>query len=151
MAHHLVFAAVCLLAAGCAEQAGNGQATQTDNALDVYETVFRYHLQKQQNGDLKPADVVAYLSLDGKDPPAELLIRLRKDWPNLKPVSEELKEKGLRVYVYGLIWGVRDAAELKAGYWLPTKYAGEGYFADHHVIREKGVWVVEKVTNETTS
>jgi hypothetical protein len=145
MARLLVLAAACLLAVGCAKQAGNGPAAQTNDAVEVYETVFRYRLQKQ------PADVKAYLSVDGNDPPAELLKRLGKDWPNLMALSTEPKEKGLRVYVEGLKWGAPGAAELQAGYWFPTKFAGEGYSANHHVIREKGRWIVEKVTNETSS
>jgi hypothetical protein len=144
MARSLVLAAF-VLAAGCIERSGNGPGASPEDALDVYEAAFRYRLEKH------PADVKAYLSVDGKDPPEELLKRLRKDWPNLKPGSEEPKEKGLQVYVEGLKWGARDTAELKAGYWFPTRFAGEGYFADHHLIREKGRWVVEKVTNETSS
>jgi hypothetical protein len=144
--------AACLLGAGCSEPSGGGPGAPPDggpapaaeDSLDVYETVFRYRLQKYD------AKVTAYLSVDGKDPPAELLTRLRKDWPNLKPTSEEPKEKGLSVYAKGLKWQQGEAV-LKAGYWFPTKFAGEGYFADHHVVREKGKWVVEKLTNETMS
>jgi hypothetical protein len=150
MARYLVLVTSCLFAVSCAKQASNGPAAQSEDAFDVYEAVFRYRLQKHL-GDVKPADVKVYLSVDGKDPPAELLQRLRKDWPNLKPVSEEPKEKGYLLYVEGLKWGTRDAVDLKAGYWFPTKVAGQGYFADHHVIREKGRWVVDKVTNETSS
>jgi hypothetical protein len=155
-----------LLALGCADQAGNGRADKSGpadgrpadgrpadksaDALDVYEATFRYRLQKQP-GDVKPADVVAYLSVDGKDPAAELLKRLRKDWPKLQPVSAEPKERGLRLHVEGLKWGTQGTAELNAGYWFPTKFAGEGYFADHHLIRDKGRWVVTRVTNETSS
>jgi hypothetical protein len=148
MARYLLIALSCLLGAGCFQQAGNGPGAQSEDDLDVYEAVFRYRLEKLP-ADTKPADVKAYLSVDGKDPPAELLKRLRQDCPNLKPASEE--DKGFRVYVEGIKWGARGAAELKAGYWFPTKFAGEGYFADHHIIRDKGRWVVEKVTNETSS
>jgi hypothetical protein len=145
MGHYLVLAASCILAVGCFEQEGNGPATRPDDDLDVYEAVFRYRLRE------KPADFKAYLSVEGKDPPAALLKRLVKDWPNLKPASEEPKEKGHRLYAEGLKRGARGEAELKAGYWFPTRFAGEGYFADHHLVREKGKWVVKKVTNETSS
>jgi hypothetical protein len=150
MVRYLVLAALCVVAAGCAAREGDGPgdgpgAPPPQDPLDVYEAVFRYRLRNQ------PADVTAYLSVDDKDPPAELMTRLRKDWPNLKPASEEPKEKGHRIYVEGLKWGDRGTAELRAGYWFPTRFAGEGYFADHHLVREKGRWVVEKVTNETSS
>ncbi|OAI41200.1 hypothetical protein AYO40_03580 [Planctomycetaceae bacterium SCGC AG-212-D15] len=136
MARYLMLAAVCLLMLGCSDRAGN--------ALDVYEAVFRYSLQKH------PADVKAYLVVDGKDPSSELLTRLRKDWPNLQPLSEDPKEQGLRLYAEGLKWGA-GTAELKAGSWFPSKFGGEGHFADYHVVREKGQWVVKKLTNETMS
>jgi hypothetical protein len=136
----LVFAITGLVLAGCSNRPAEG-----DDTLAVYEAVFRYRLEKQ------PADVRAYLAVDGQDPPLELLNRLRRDWPNLKPASEEPKEKGLQVYVQGLAWINRDTAELQAGHWFPTKFAGEGYFGDHHVVRKGGRWVVEKVTNETMS
>jgi hypothetical protein len=141
----LVAAAWCVVAAGCFQTGAGGTATRPEDALDVYEAVFRYRLEKL------PADVEAYLSVDGKDPPASLLMRLRKDWPKLRPVSEEPKRKGYRVYAEAVRWEGRGAAVVRAGYWFPTRYAGEGRFADHHVARENGRWVVTGVTNEVSS
>jgi len=112
-----------VLAAGC----GKVGVPTRDSSLDVAEAVFRHRLQKYDPG------VTAYLAVDGTDPPAELLDRLRKDWPNLKPASAEAGEKGLHVYASDLR-REGGAAVMKAGYWFPTKYAGEGYFADHHVV-----------------
>jgi hypothetical protein len=153
MARYLVLVMSCLVAVGCGAQPINGPTGKpgdhSGDDVDVYEAVFRYRLQKQF-ANQKPADVNVYLAVDGQDPPAELLKRLRKDWPNLQPASEDPKEEGYRVYVTNLKWG-GSGAEVKAGYWFPTKFAGEGYFADHHVIRENGRWVVEKLTNETSS
>ena len=138
-------ATACVLVAGCSRPGDGDSGARSAEALDVYEAVFRFRLQKQ------PADVKAYLSVDGKDPPAELLRRLRKDWPNLEPASEEPAEKGYRLYAEAIRWEGRDRAVLKGGYWFPTKFAGEGWFADHHVIRDRGRWVVEKVTDVTMS
>jgi hypothetical protein len=135
----------CLLAAGCFSRPAIDGPVLAGDDLDVHEAVFRFRLQKQ------PADIVAYLSVDGKDPPADLLNRLRKDWPNLKPVSETPKGKGFSIHAEGLKWTGRGTAVLKAGHWIPTKYAGEGYTADHHLVRDGGRWFVEKVTNETMS
>ena len=134
-----------LAVAGCSGSSGGGSSALATDPLDVSEAVFRYHLRK------RPRDVSAYLSVDGKDIPAELLRRLQRDWPNLKPASEEPKEKGLRLYVKNLKWSGGDTAELHAGYWFPTKFAGQGYFADHRVVRKEGRWVVASVTNETMS
>ena len=133
-----------LAVAGCAGSSG-GESKPPRDRLGVYEAVFRYELRK------RPRDVSAYLSVDGRDAPAELLRRLRRDWPNLKPASEEPKEKGLQLYVKDLKWLGGDTAELRAGYWFPTKFAGQGYFADHRVVWKDGQWVVEGVTNETMS
>ncbi|HWG42354.1 MAG TPA: hypothetical protein VN688_06160 [Gemmataceae bacterium] len=141
----LVFALTCLILAGCSNQPGNNSSAQSGDALDVYEAVFRYRLQKY------PADVRAYLAVDGQDVSEELLGRLRRDWPNLKPASEEPKEKGLRVYVEKLKWVNRSTAELHAGWWSPSKFAGDGYSGDHRVVRDGRQWRVEKVTNEIMS
>ncbi len=136
---------VCLVVTGCSERTGGDLASRAADALDVYETVFRYQLKNS------PADARAYLSVDGQDPSPDLLTRLLRDWPNLKPISEEPKEKGRHVSVKGLKWINRDAAELRAGYWFPTKFAGEGHFADYHVVRQGKQWVVQKVANEIMS
>jgi hypothetical protein len=152
----------CLFSAGCtcapaggnsggpaggtaAGPSGGGQTAQTDETLDVYEAVFRYRLKN------RPADTVAYLEVKGKDLPAELLQRLRKDWPNLKPATEQPKNEGLRVYLEDLKWGRAGTAEVRAGHYFPTQFGHQGYFADHHLIRDKGRWVVERLTNETSS
>ena len=134
-----------LALAGCSGSSGERAPSPPRDPLDVYEAVFRYRLRN------KPRDVTAYLKVDGGDVPAELLQRLRRDWPNLKPASEEPKEKGLRLYVKGLKWTGDGAAEVRAGYWFPTKFAGQGYFADHRVEWKDGRWVVAGVSNETMS
>jgi len=145
MRRSILVAALGLLAAGCSEPGDRGPADRAEDAGAVYEAVFRYHLQKL------PTPVRAYLTVDGQDPPADLLKRLRRDWPNLQPASAEPKEKGLRVYVKSLKWIDQDTAEMNAGHWFPTKYAGEGYFGDHRVVRHGERWVVEEVTNEVMS
>ena len=144
MSRYLWVAAVCVAMVGCSGQSGTDTDRSTD-ALAVYEAVFRHHLPKHS------ADFKAYLTIDGKDPSAELLQRLRRDWPNLKPGSEEPKEKGHRISADELKWTGRDSAEVKAGYWFPTRFAGEGGFGDYHLIRKAEGWVVEKVTNEVMS
>ena len=93
----------------------------------------------------------AYLAIAGADPSEDLLTRLRKDWPNVAPASEEPKEKGLRLHAEKLTWIDRNNAELESGYWFPTKFAGEGYSAKYRVSREGGRWVVQKSTNEVMS
>ncbi|HYT94224.1 MAG TPA: hypothetical protein VEL76_36245, partial [Gemmataceae bacterium] len=144
MGRVVALAVGCLVAIGC-EGSDGGSAASKQDPLEVYETVFRYRLQKH------PREVSAYLTVDGKDIPASVLGRLRKDWPNLKAISEEPKERGLRIYVNKLKWIDTSTAEVEAGYWFPTKFAGEGYFGDHHVVRRDGRWVVAKITNETSS
>jgi hypothetical protein len=140
----IAFGLLGLAVAGCSGSSGGDSLAPPRHKLDVYEAVFRYQLRK------RPRDVSAYLSVDGGDAPAELLRRLRKDWPNLKPASEEPKEKGLQLYVKDLKWN-GDVAVLRGGYWFPTKFAGQGYFADHRVVWKDGQWVVAGVTNETMS
>src|SRR6185369_9891653 len=99
----------------------------------------------------QPKDAEVYLSVDNKDAPAELLDKLRKDWPNIKPASAMPKDKGLRIYVSKLKWTGQGTAEVEAGYWFPTKFAGQGYFGTHHLSWRDGRWVVEKVTDVVMS
>ena len=142
MVRQLVLVAFCLFAASCSWPTAGVPSTPTPDASGAYECVLRYQLGKQ------PADVKAFISVDGKDPSAELLTRLRKEWPNLRPMSEDPRQEGLRVYVEVPRWN-EGKAVLKAGYWFPTGFGTEAYFADHHVIQENGQWVVKEVTNET--
>ena len=57
----------------------------------------------------------------------------------------------MRLHVNNLKWLGGGAAEVRAGYWFPTKFAGEGYFADHRLAWKDGQWVVASATNETMS
>jgi hypothetical protein len=150
MVRCIVMVCASMLAAGCLEPAAQNQGDRAKDTLDVQEAVFRFRLPKTPAG-MKPEDLRAYLAVDGKDPPAELMKRLQKDFPNLEPVSEEPKEKGLRIYVEGLKFAGNARAEVKAGYSMSTRLAPEGHFANHHLMRDKGRWIVEKVTNETRS
>jgi hypothetical protein len=158
MARILWLAVPCLLLAGCSCAPGNGPSggtspgptgggpgTQAGDTLDIYEAVFRYRLEK------RPADAVAYLEVAGKDAPAELLKRLRKDWPNLKPISDKPKDGGLRIYAEDIKWTRDIAAVVRAGHSFSTLSGSEGAFADHHLEREMGKWVVKRLTNETSS
>jgi hypothetical protein len=149
MWRHFWFVVLCLGIVGCGgaagEAPGGGGAPAAKDSLGVYEAAFRFRLQKQ------PKNVEAFLSVDGKDAPAEVLDKLRKDWPNLKPRSAAPKDKGLWVYVDELKWTGQGTAEVKAGYWFPTKFAGEGYFATHHLVHQGGSWIVQKVSNEVMS
>jgi hypothetical protein len=145
--------AVCLWTAGCSGPsdppdsgsggAAGGASSRRDESLDVYEAVFRHQLKSF------PPDAEAHLAIDDRDIPRELLDRLRHDWPNLRQVSEGSRDANLRVCAEGLKWDGRDAAELKVGYWFPTKFAGQARFGDHRLVRKGGRWVVESVTNET--
>src|SRR5262249_10309623 len=82
MRRSLLAAVACLGARGGWKGRGGGLSAQSGAALGVYEAVFRSPLEKP------PADVGAFLAVDSRAPPAELLSRLRRDWPNLKPASE---------------------------------------------------------------
>jgi len=61
----------CLGLTGCSGPSGGGGdgPAPAKDPLDVYEAVFRYRLQNH------PRDVRAYLSVDGRDLPADLLRR----------------------------------------------------------------------------
>ena len=129
---------LCVVVAGCS---GEKLPPEPKDPVAVQEAVLRHLLHKQ------PRDATAYLAVEGKDVSPALLARLRRDWPNLKPVSEEPKEKGLRFSVEAVKWIAPGVAEVHGGYWFPTKFAGEGYFADHRVVWKNGEWVFERVEN----
>jgi len=135
--------ALGVVIAGCGGSGATGPAAKDSAA--VYEAVFRYRLQKQ------PKEVEAYLAVDGKDAPAELLEKLQKDWPNVKPASAAPKDKGLREYAEDLQWTGNGAAAVKAGHSFPTKFGNEGYFGTHHLLFKNGRWEVDRVTDEVMS
>jgi hypothetical protein len=142
---HFFVLTTCLVVVGCSSPMERGSSGGAADALAVQEAAFRYWLKKH------PADVRAYLAVDGQDSPPALLTRLRRDWPKLQPASMEPKEKGLRIYVKELKWVGPDRAELKAGQWFPTRFAGEGHFGELHLHRADGQWVVDRITNEVMS
>src|SRR5688572_22294273 len=142
MWRHLWLAMLCVALAGCGNSSG---APGAKDALGVYEAAFRFNLQKH------PKEAEVYLAVDGKDAPAELLDKLRKDWPNLKPVSAAPKDKGHQFYVKNLQWTGQGTATVKAGQWFPTNFGGEGQFGTHHLAYRNGQWIVEKVTDKVTS
>jgi hypothetical protein len=149
--------AACLFTAGCSGSSdtdtpassggssGGGSSFGLHGTLDIYEAAFRHQLQKFPC----TPDAAAHLSIDGRDIPAELMARLRRDWPNLKQLSEGDKDKVLRVFADNLQREGNDGAvTLKVGYWFPTKYAGQSEFGDHRFVRKGGTWVLESVTNQ---
>jgi hypothetical protein len=149
-----IIIAACLGILGCGGSSGGpnsgggpspgGGVGQMDER-PVYEAAFRHLLVKY------PKDVEGYLALDSKDVPATVLDKLRKDWPKLKQISEMPKEKGLWLYVDNLKWTGHHSAELKAGHWSPTKFAGEGASGTYHMQLKDSKWVVEKITDVVMS
>ena len=144
MARSLLLLAVSLLAAGCSgcSDAGGGSAGRLDESLAVYEAAFRHQLKDFDR------DTTIHLAINDREIPGALLNELRRDWPNLKQASEGEKGKVLVVYAERIEWDGLDAAVVKAGYWMPTKFAGQARFGDHRIVRKSGKWVVESVANE---
>lgn len=145
MGCQISMAAMALIAAGCFSGVSHGPPDRASDAIDVYEAAFSYRLAKQST------DIEAYLAVDGKNPAAELITRLRRRWPNLKPASEEPEKNGYRITAEQLKWIDAATAELRLHSVHNTQIARDVYFADYRVVRRGGQWVVEHVSNETMS
>jgi hypothetical protein len=113
----------------------------TRDASEVYEAVLRQSLLTQGEGK------GIYVQVDGGDPPAEMLDRLRQQWPALCPVSQSPKGKRLLVHVGELEWIGRSAAEVRGG----SNNGMDGVIKRFRVVWSGGRWIVEKTTTEATS
>jgi hypothetical protein len=133
--HLVLLAASCVLAVGC----GPGPEGPGD-AAPVFSAVLELELEGTEGE-------AAYLFVDGKDPPPELLGRLREQWPELQPGSKAPEGKARRVSVGGLRWIGGDAAEVRGGWSDGTDGAGHLY----RVVRRGGAWVVRSRTTEAVS
>jgi hypothetical protein len=129
----VLLAASCVLAVGCGPKG-------PEDAAPVYSAV----LERELGGAEGEA---AYLFVDGKDPPPELLGRLRERWPELQPGSKAPQGKARRVSVGGLRWIGGDAAEVRGGWSDGTDGAGHLY----RVVRRGGAWVVQSRTTDAVS
>jgi hypothetical protein len=131
-------AAVCLVVAGC-------RSGGTNDARQIYVVAIQYRLQKQ------PIDVTVYVSVDDRDPPDDILIRLRREWPNLKPASQEPEKDGFLITIKSFKWIDKNTAELRMHGRYNSKIAPDHDFADYRVVRRGEQWVVDKVSNITMS
>jgi hypothetical protein len=139
---YLLLAAVCLALAGCTGSSGS-RGGASHESLTVYEAALRHQLKGYS------PETRAYLSIDGRDIPMVLLTKLRSDWPNVQHASDAGKDEVLHVYAESLKWDGLYAAEVRAGYRMPTKYAGQMRFGDLRIVYKDGRWVVESVSNDT--
>src|SRR5437016_2810734 len=125
---------LCFVAAGC-----GGPATR--DAADVYEAVLQHSLPAQGDGN------GIYVQVEGADPPAEMLDRLRQQWPALRPASEIPRGKQRLVHVGELKWLGRSAAEVR----YSSSNGMDGVIKRLRVVWSGGQWIVEKTTTEAMS
>lgn len=107
----LLLAGSLLVIAGCN---GVDGANDKKDPLPVYEVVLRHELKQAVKGPI-------YVSVDFKDPAPELLAKLAKQWPDVRPQSKRpknLPKAGTftNVNVEELKWIDANTAELKGGF-----------------------------------
>jgi hypothetical protein len=125
---------LCLVVAGC-----GGPATQEPE--EVYEAVLRARLPAGGNAE------GVFVQVDGKDPSDELLARLRKQWPGLRPASEMPKRKYSVITVGELKWVGRGVAEVRVG----SSNGMDGHIERARVVWSNGQWAIESTTTEAIS
>jgi hypothetical protein len=115
----------------------------------VCEAVFRYQLQ-QPLADAPPSPHY-YLALQGRDPEATVLHRLRRLRPEVHPLSHcrvtardgvidrTTRVHGVILQVARLVWVHAAAVDVVGGYYCTHRHAA-GF--RYHVVPERGQWAV---------
>ena len=136
----LAFALLGCSLCGCSKSIDSAGEGSRDDAA-VYEAVLKL-------GHCGPAaEGPTYLQIDGVDPRAELLARLRKTWPQLMPTSEMPAGKRHLVHISELRWIDDDTAEVNAGFNTGT----DGRIDEYRLVRKAGQWTLDKTTNRAIS
>ncbi len=137
----IAFALVSFALCGCTKSTDSAGVGSLRDDGAVYEAVLKL-------GHCRPApDGPTYLQIDGGDPGAELLTRLRKIWPQLKPASEMPAGKRHLVHLAELLWIDDDTAEVTAGFNTGT----DGRIDRYRLVRKNGQWTIESTTNRAIS
>ena len=122
--------------------------------LNLLEAVYRYQFDHNASGQKQRVDYY-FLSLDGADPPAELLARFAGHKPSVLPGSlalasaakgvshKELGGTGLIFRISRIAWLDASTADVDGGYYEGgLSSSGNTY----HVERHDGKWLVTKNT-----
>jgi hypothetical protein len=150
MRRFIVLAVFCVIVAGC-KQPPDGKPgdvkvqKQGDEAKElpapVYEAVLRDNLKPPSKGE------GSYLFVDGKDPAPELLKRLHKHWPELKPGSQVPNGTADRLSLTELKWIDATTAELRCG----RSNGKDGVGKIYHLKKKDGEWMVDKAVVDAVS
>jgi hypothetical protein len=121
---------------------GNG-APDARLAEDIYEAIFRYHLQQPLTDAPRP--VRYYLAQQGRDPDDAFLGRLRMLGPEVQPLSHcrvSIRDgvidrvtgaRGVIMQVTRFTWVHASAVDVVGGYYLTHRQAaGLRYRVEHH-------------------
>jgi hypothetical protein len=106
--------------------------SQRESLLDICEALFRFQFEKHAER-LKHNDA-CLLSIDGRDPPAELLARFKDHDPPVGPESQVNEINGFGFNVRRIVWIDATHVEVRGG----TRLSGSIY-----IMRlEEGQWRV---------
>jgi hypothetical protein len=106
--------------------------------LSIYEAVFRHQFESNSSG-MKSAAPAYFLSIEGRDPPADLLNRFAGNQPPVRPGSEYQMGLGLLFHVDGIREIDPATIEVDGGYHeAELSSSGNTY----RVQRRGGSWIV---------
>jgi hypothetical protein len=129
--------AICLiglcLAVGCG-------GTAPRDPEEVYEAALRARLPAKGDGD------GIFVSVEGKDPSEELMGRLQKQWPALRPASETPKRDYHVISVGELEW-VWGGANVRVG----SSNGIDGHIERVRMVWKNGQWEAESSKTEAIS
>jgi hypothetical protein len=134
---------------GAVALASDSRERERADYLNVAEAVFRH--QFRHNAASRQRRDFYFLSLEKRDPPAELLAKFAKNKPRVVPQSlagrtpksgvthKELGGRGLEFYVSSVKWLDANTAEVYGGYYSGNMSASGNVY---RVKRRHGRWVV---------
>lgn len=136
----LALAANCLLSACQFTEAPEVSSTELPFAelpkeqQEMYLAVIEHMLARCS----KSSEQVC-LSIDGKDPPKDILNRFAQKGRPIEPASHHKNDIGVICAVYGIEFDSSSKARIAAGYWRGSLAAEDGEFM---IVKRRGTWRV---------
>ena len=137
---HVCTVTALLAFLGCSPREEVANPRDESTIADIRETVFRHQFMKNSSAVQQKAKAY-FLSIDGKDPDAEILRRFEGHQPPVRAGSEFKEREGLKFTVGDVKWINNNTVEVSGGYHEHGKSASGNRY---RVARKSGKWRVEK-------
>ena len=136
---NLFLTAVFLVGFGC-HSSYSGDIRDPAQEFNICEAVFRYQFKFQPSPE-KRGGKPFYLTIGGKDPTEEFMLRFRDSSRPILRGSEFKVGTGTLFHIQTITWLDTDTAEVYGGHYVGDLSAS---WHVYHVSRRNGTWVVDK-------